>query len=187
MNRTKATITDALVHLLEEKPYNKITVKDISDYCHINRNTFYYYFHDIPEALENIMKKDADFFIANYSKFGEPIDCLLPIVEYCLKHKKMILHIYRSVQCEIFLSYLKRVVLYATSQYVNTVTAELPISSIDKKLFIQSYKCVLVGVTLDWLDEGMNYDLIGSLVRIGNLFSGSVRQAILKSAESTHK
>ena len=56
MNRTKEAIVNAFWELLEEKPYNKITVKDIVDRCQINRNTFYYHFHDIPELLESIIK-----------------------------------------------------------------------------------------------------------------------------------
>lgn len=61
MNRTKNAIIDAFWLLLEEKPYNKITVKDIVERCQINRNTFYYHFHDIPELLETTIKNDGVF------------------------------------------------------------------------------------------------------------------------------
>ena len=46
MNYTENAIKDAFWQLLEEKPYNKITVKDIVERCQVNRNTFYYHFHD---------------------------------------------------------------------------------------------------------------------------------------------
>lgn len=62
MNRTKDIIIDAFWQLLAEKPYNKITVKDIVDRCQINRNTFYYHFHDIPELLEDTVKRDTSIF-----------------------------------------------------------------------------------------------------------------------------
>lgn len=184
MNRTKTIITDAFLQLLEEKPYNKITVKDITDYCQINRNTFYYHFHSIPDVLEKIIKKETDYFIKKYSQFNTPIECLLPIVKYCSKRKKMILHIYHSLQREIFINQLERASLYAVTQYIDKVTEKLTIPSIDKKLLIRFYKCALVGITLDWLEEEMNYDLLESLTRIETLFSGSSKQAFLKSAES---
>lgn len=44
MIRTKEIIRDAFWELLEEKPYNKITVQDIVNRCQVNRNTFYYHF-----------------------------------------------------------------------------------------------------------------------------------------------
>ena len=44
---TKKAIAGALKELMEEKPISKITVGDIADRCGINRQTFYYHFHDI--------------------------------------------------------------------------------------------------------------------------------------------
>ena len=49
---TKKAIMDSFLHLMEKKPLDKITVRDIVDDCGINRNTFYYYFQDIYAVLE---------------------------------------------------------------------------------------------------------------------------------------
>ena len=48
----------ALLSLLEKKPFDKITVTDIVETCGINRNTFYYYYSDIYDLLEEIFKKE---------------------------------------------------------------------------------------------------------------------------------
>lgn len=40
MNHTKSAIIDAFWQLLEERPYTKITVRDIVELCQVNRNTF---------------------------------------------------------------------------------------------------------------------------------------------------
>lgn len=184
MNRTRTAIIDTFWQLLEERPYNKITVKDIVDCCQINRNTFYYHFHDIPELLESTLKQEADYLIRTYSKFGSPIESLTPIVQWSLKRKKAILHIYRSVQREVFLNHLERITLYTVTQYVNTVISDLTLPPEDKTLLIRFYKCTLVGILLDWLDTGMNYDLLKQFVRITDLFSDSGKEAFLKSAES---
>lgn len=181
MNRTKNAIIEAFWQLLEEKPYNKITVKDIVDSCQINRNTFYYHFHDIPELLENTIKHDADNIIRNHHNFGSPIDCLTVLTQHCITHQKAMLHIYRSVQREVFLNELDRICLYTVTQYINTITADLAISPDDKKLLIRFYKCAMVGILLDWLNEGMNYDLLASFSRICDLLAGSGKQALLKA------
>jgi AcrR family transcriptional regulator len=57
MRRTRASIIAAFSQLLEERPLNKITVKDIVDRCDINRNTFYYHFQDIPALLQEMMEE----------------------------------------------------------------------------------------------------------------------------------
>lgn len=184
MNRTKTIIIDAFWQLLEERPYNKITVKDIVDACQINRNTFYYHFHDIPELLENSIKKDSDDIIRTYGKFGSPIDCLTPIIQQSLKKKKAILHIYRSVQREVFLDQLDRIILHMVTQYVDNVIPDLALPPEDKTLLVRFYKCALKGITLDWLDSGMSYDLFRQLVRLTELLGDSGKQAFLKSSES---
>ena len=56
MNRTKRGISEVFWQLLEEMPYNKITVKAIVDRCQLNRNTFYYHFQDIPALAEATMQ-----------------------------------------------------------------------------------------------------------------------------------
>ena len=55
MRRARASIIEAFAQLLEERPINKITVKDIVNRCDINRNTFYYHFPDIPSLLLEMM------------------------------------------------------------------------------------------------------------------------------------
>lgn len=180
MNYTKNAIMNAFWQLLEEKPYGKITVKDIVDRCQINRNTFYYHFHDIPELLETIIKTDADNIIQAHSKFGAPMDCIVPLVESCITHQKAILHIYHSIHREIFLRELDRISFYVVDQYFDTVTADLTLLPDDKKLLIRFYKCILTGIVLDWLNDEMKYDLYQPFARICELFHGSSKNAFLK-------
>ena len=44
---TEKAIKEAFGSLLDEKPFDRITVKDISSRAGINRQTFYYHFTDI--------------------------------------------------------------------------------------------------------------------------------------------
>lgn len=184
MKRTETAIIDAFWQLLEEGPYNKITVQKIVDRCQINRNTFYYHFHDIPELLEFTVKQDADFIIQTYGRLDSPIDCLAPLVDHCLKRRKALLHIYRSTQRETFISQFDRICLYVTTQYIDTVAANLTLLPEDKDLLSRFYKCTIVGVLLDWMDAGMNYDLLKNISRITELLGNSFMQALLKAAES---
>ena len=186
LNRTKDAIADAFLELLKERPLSKITVKDIVDRCGINRNTFYYHFEGIPSLLEQTVKCMSDEIIQAHSKSGSPMDCIAPFVQYCTDNKRAILHIYRSVQREVFLTYLDRTAMYIVSQYVEATTAGLFTSEShtkEKRLLIRYYKCTLVGALLDWLDTGMEYDLLAAAQNICELFAGSGKQAFLKCLE----
>ena len=70
------------------------------------------------------------------------------------------------------------------TKYIDTATANLTLPPEDRAFFIRFYKCALVGVYLDWLDSGLNYDLEKSFIRITELLHGSGKQAILRSAET---
>lgn len=62
---TKRAIVDALKELTQTKTFDKISVKDISLQCGINRQTFYYHFEDKFILLKWIYKHDL---FENYMK-----------------------------------------------------------------------------------------------------------------------
>ena len=43
-NRTKLQLEDAFKKLLLEKPFHKITIKNLTDACYLSRMSFYYHF-----------------------------------------------------------------------------------------------------------------------------------------------
>lgn len=45
-NITKQALSNALKELMEEQPFEKISVSDICEKCHMNRKSFYYHFKD---------------------------------------------------------------------------------------------------------------------------------------------
>ena len=51
-NTTKQALEESLKHMLLKKPLDKITIRDITEDCGINRMTFYYHFQDIYDLVE---------------------------------------------------------------------------------------------------------------------------------------
>ena len=52
--RSKTLIRNALVSLMQQKPFEKITITDIVREADINRGTFYAHYHDTTEVLDKI-------------------------------------------------------------------------------------------------------------------------------------
>ena len=82
--------------VLDEKPFGKITVKDITDRCGINRNTFYYHYQDIPALLEEICQNQVEDIISKYPTLNSIEDCLDAAMQSVLENKRAIMHIYNS-------------------------------------------------------------------------------------------
>lgn len=50
--RTKNAIRRSFIELLAERPFDKISVRDIAERSEVTRNTFYYYYTDIYALAE---------------------------------------------------------------------------------------------------------------------------------------
>ena len=180
MNRTKLAIVDTFWQLLEEKPYNKITVQDIVNHCHVNRNTFYYHFQDIPSLTEWSVEMWTDEVIMNRGTFDSLDHCIIYVAEECTKRKKALLHLYSSAKKDYFLGYLNKMGYYIICSYVENRTGDLLLTKTKTNSLVRYYKCTLMGIILDWLESNASYDLIEFCQEFCDLFSGSGEKALLK-------
>lgn len=55
IHRTKGMLKEALLELMEEKDYKKITVREISERSNLNRATFYLHYLDKDQLLEEML------------------------------------------------------------------------------------------------------------------------------------
>ena len=179
MNLTKQHIIEQFRKLLEEKPYSAITVKDIVERCGINRNTFYYHFQGIPELVESTLEARADEIIRFHGRIETPMDCVEPMIQLITENKQAMFHIYRSLQRDIFLSAMDRIMLHIVTEYVDTVTTGMKLRPDGKLLMIRFYKSFCIGVLLDWLEDGLRYDLAHYLGLLERYFNDANRQALL--------
>ena len=60
--KTKQVIRDSFFRLMKDKPMEKITVSDIIRSADINRSTFYFYYDDIFDMIEQINNEIFDYF-----------------------------------------------------------------------------------------------------------------------------
>lgn len=183
MNRTKKAISNVFWQLLEEKPYNKITVQNIVECCQVNRNTFYYHFQDIPALAEYSIQEWTDQVIKDHCELGSPRRCITLIAQELVSRKSAFLHIYRSSHREAFIRYLNEISLYIVQSYIDRATSGINISPEDKEVFVRYNKCTFAGVVLDWLDAGADYDLLDFCEKICNSFEGFGKRVLLKQVQ----
>lgn len=84
-NFTKQAIETAFLQLLNEKPLNKISVRDIVEKCGINRNSFYYHFQDIPSLIAEIITSYTDQLIEEYPTISTLDECCEMAFRYALQ------------------------------------------------------------------------------------------------------
>ena len=82
---TKKLFRTALVELMQEKPYHKITIKEICDRADLNRTTFYLHYEDQNHLLNEIInqiEKNMTEYISASSGEEDRIQRLTKYLEY---------------------------------------------------------------------------------------------------------
>lgn len=87
VRRTKYAIKQAFYTLLEEKPFEKITISDIAKEAMINRGTFYLHYqdkYDLLQSLENGLIDELDQYAKEITRES---------IEECRKQNKPFPHV----------------------------------------------------------------------------------------------
>ncbi len=179
-NFTREAIKKSFMSLLNKKPVNKITVKDIAAECGINRNSFYYHYSDIPALLEEIFTDEVQRLIRSDQPFASIYEQLIYAINFALENKSAIYHIYNSANRELFEDYLDRVSQKAVSDYINVISRDFNIKKEDREVLVLYYKCMIIGFVIDWLGSHMQYDICEKLRRICELFDGAMQNAFYR-------
>lgn len=180
---TKKAINQAFLDILAEKPLEKITVRDITERCGINRNTFYYHYQDIPALLEGILSDRADDFVLEYPQLNSIDECIAAAMEFARSNKRVIMHIFSSGS-HSNISSLWRICEHVIRKYSETVFPDVPVSESDRELFIRYHKCACFGLIIDWLQCGMSEEYVQDMHRICQLKRGSA-ELIIQNALAT--
>ena len=82
VRRTRDALGDALVALMQEKPFDTITVQDVLDRAHVSRSTFYSHYSD----KDDLLMSDADDFFERISmalsEHGDKSERVFPVQEF---------------------------------------------------------------------------------------------------------
>ena len=173
---TKKALKNTFLELLEKKPLAAITVKDIVAECGVNRNTFYYHFRDIPDLLESIVQEDCNQIIEDYPDIDSIESCLLVALDFARKRKKIISHIYNSADRPFFEKNLWKLCDYVVNNYLQRLFLQYDTAEEDRRLLGQYYKGVCFGITMEWLEYGMDEDVARCVNKLYAIKQGQLEE-----------
>lgn len=180
---TKKIIRHVFIKMLNERPLNKITVKDIATECEINRNTFYYYYTDVYALLSEIFQTELQTVIDEYNDTLSWEESFILAARFALENKKAIYHVYNSMQREELVNYIYNVSGNVMVRYVEKVSQGISASLGDRKIIASFYQCALTEMVLHWIASGMKEDPDTIVRRIGQLFDGNIELSLKRSAD----
>jgi len=175
---TKLAIIKTFVDLLNERPFDKITVTDIVERCGINRNTFYYYYQDIYALIDDIFRTETQKIVQEHATYDTWQEGFMQAIRFAYANKTAIYHIYNSISRDWLEKYLYDVVYSSMEGYIRLKAEGLTVQEEDIRALAVFYTTSLIGIVLKWLRDGMKFDPEESIGEIGNLFDDVIRYTL---------
>ena len=176
----KKLILDTFVELLSKKPFDKITVKDIVEACGINRNTFYYYYSDIYDLLEEIFSKELQKIVDAHKNGASWIQAFTEIADIAYNHKRVIKNICSSRSYDYFESYMFKACKYMVLDFTNVLAEGMRVPEEDVEFIASFHEYAFLGVISEWFRTGMREDPLHLASQLW-LISGNIKESLKRS------
>ncbi len=99
---THDAIMGTFTEMLQEMPFDKITVSELVRRCNISPNTFYYHYHDIYDLLNAWFMDGMNKFISENRDVTSWRDIIKQILRLCKEHDAATYHIYNGLSRDSF-------------------------------------------------------------------------------------
>lgn len=178
---TKRAIIDCTLDLAEKKSFRKITVRDIVAACGITRNTFYYYFHDIYDVIDQAIEEQTAG-LADVTAAEEWDATIFTLIEFAARHKRVWRNLYRSVGHEQTARFVMSRLHTLVVQSVTRLNGGKTLSSRDEYIITSFYEEALFGILVRWLEDGHtdgnSAEMVKYIRRIEWIFAGNLQLAV---------
>lgn len=152
---TRRAIVEAFMKLLQNKSLDKITVKEIIELAEINRNTFYYYFQDIYDLLENVFRDESERFRSELNPDSSFEEEYMRLAAFFHEHKDAIIHIYNSKSRTVLSNYLEEGTRHFVAQFVEKAAAGTKLSKNGLEYITCYYTYGIIGLSMRWIEKKM--------------------------------
>lgn len=177
---TKTAIKETFLELLATKPFDKITVRDIVETCGINRNTFYYYYSDIYDLLEEVFKKELTELLTVHQSRTSWFKGFSRVASVAYSNKKIINNICSSRSYDYLESYMFKACNFVIVELVNSVAEGMDVPSEDIEFIASFYEHAFFGIISEWFRTGMR-ETPDQLAQNFWLIASGIKQALQRS------
>jgi AcrR family transcriptional regulator len=154
VERTRGWIWEALLDLMEEKPYEQISVRDITDKAGIARQTFYYNYQDKDDVIFEYLDHCFDIKTEEASKGGALKQIILVFNQSYIDKERELINRFMalpSIKNRIMLTVLNTPIKFMEKRWEGQSDEEYEISRY--KVCYQIAGCMRI--IIDWFTSGM--------------------------------
>lgn len=176
---TKEALAGALKNLVKGKAFEKITIKDITDFCDISRNTFYYHFTDKYDLLNWIFSSEVLKPVDALFKAGFWGESFVELCQRLLENRGFYLKIFRYTGKHSLQDYLIRFYSKLLEDYLRNIYARIDCSPPEREiqLIARMQAHSYAGIVMDWIYADMDDDHLCCLQQLEELIRKTAEYA----------
>ena len=180
---TEKALAASLKKLLEKKTLDKITVKAITDDCGVNRQTFYYHFHDVYDLVEWIFTEEAKKFMNSCVEGRDWKESIEALMDRLLDDKSFIMNTFYSVNRRQLEKFMQNLARPAIADIAQTFAEGKRIEKQDLDFVVNVFTFGLVGIITEWVSDGMNEGYKGDIDKFFLVIDGTMEGTLDKFAK----
>lgn len=177
---TEKALAASLKKLLERKTLEKITVKDITDDCGVNRQTFYYHFHDIYDLVEWIFDQEAKKFMEDCVENCHWQESVKALMERLLDEKSFIMNTFFSINRRQLEKYMQKLAKPALTGIAVEFSKGKSITKEDIEFVADIFTFALVGIMTEWVAGGMSEEYASKIDKLFLVIDGTMESTLEK-------
>lgn len=187
--KTKQTLAKALKQIMEKKSLSKITINELTSACHLNRNTFYYYFQDIYDLLKWFLEQEAIEVIKKFDLIQDTEEAFRFIMRYIEDNKSIINCAYDSMGYEQLRFFLYKDLFDVMHKTINEGEKAMNISVNEefKDFMTEFYTAAIASTIIDWIKNRSTKDRETAIQNMLMICQVSIPQVLLAKAQQHEK
>ena len=132
--KTEHRFAEALKSMMSEMPLEEISVAALTRRCKVNRQTFYYHFHDICDLLALVFLNEK---IPGIEHVKSSEEMATSIFEYYLKNQRFIDETLNSAGKDLFVEFIYNTCYRCFTTFINNIADSKRINTNEKKNIVR--------------------------------------------------
>ena len=148
---TKQALAKSLKQCMEEKPFSKISVTNITDGCYLNRKSFYYHFQDKYDLLTWIFDSEAQEYLSR-KLYSCEWDAMVDVCTYLNENRKFYKKALKVEGQNSLREHFHSMFSTAIAEYLKKTTGKNDLNAFYLQFFTDAFFCAL----MRWLEQPNN-------------------------------
>jgi AcrR family transcriptional regulator len=180
--RSKRLLKQGLAELMLEKPFQEISVRDITDRMDLNRGTFYLHYADTYDLLQKLQQDTLDNVQAMIDEHSAEASretlrpVFEPILNYIVENKDVCYALFAGGTASSFVDQVHRLIY---KNGVSIIQKQFSIQSDETLDYLLSFVTYgLIGLIKEWFDTDMSLDKQEILRMTDHLVGGAAKRLL---------